>query len=344
MNHIYRRRPPRLAPLAATVAASALLAGTGLAAPALAAGSSPGGWGGQTMVPDAFSSLSPAETTDGGTWYVAYTTAAGGIDYVIHTTGWWPKVRSVSGKDVTPDTSSAPAITFFQGHLYVFWTNGSGQIRYTDLDGTTWKPAQTVSGSWGTASAAWSPSVTVSGTGSSAGLWLAWTGNGSNDIYMSLTSGSSWFTPFIAVHEPTSYSPSIAGLDLGDGGQAVMLAWTDSSNDIEYAAVTTSLTEIYGTVPLAGTNAAPSLDIMTATPDETLWVAWKGSNKGKVWYSYIPEFTSSAPLPGDWVHEATLPIAYTSTGPALANSGTSLYAVYKGRTSDHMHTETNTAS
>ncbi len=243
----------------------------------------------------------------------------------------------MSGKGVTPSTDSDPAITIFHGHLYVFWINKSGQVKYTYRDGKSWKAAKTLSGSWGTATSSATPSVTVSGSGSTSTIWVAWKGLTNDDIYVSWTMSSSFAAPHTAVRNATSYSPSIAGYSPGDGGQAIILAYTDSTGAIKWGAFD-GVEVPLGAVPQAGTNAAPSLALMTAAPGQTLWLAWKGTNLGKVYYSYIPAFTEPEPT---WEPQATLPDALTSTGPALAVSGTSLYAVYKGHTSDHVYTETN---
>jgi hypothetical protein len=338
MKRIRNLVRPGLTILAPALATSALLAGACLASPALAAANHPdGSWGSQTQVPSASTSLSPAETTSGSTWYVAYTTSSGGIDYVIHTTGWWPKVRSVSGKGVTPSTSSAPAIAVYNSHLYVFWINSSGQIRYTELTGTTWATTQNVSGSWGTALSSTTPSLTVS----FSSLWIVYKGHSTGNIYYTSTNGSTWSTQQTAVKNATSDSPAIAPTGLS--AAPVAFAWTESNGSIGYGILGFLGFENIGTVPSAGTNAAPALDFMTATTGGTMYVSWKGATTKKVFYSDVTDFANSSFGPSSWGPQATLPTAYTSTGPALADSGTTLYAVYKARSSGNVFYESATA-
>jgi|HubBroStandDraft_1064217.scaffolds.fasta_scaffold15600_2 hypothetical protein len=329
---------PRRALLTAALAASALIGGASLATPALASAQRPDGmWSSQNIVPNISSSVAPAEYSHGSLLYVAYTTSTAGINYSIYSGTWWPKIRSVSGKGVTPSTTSSPAIAVYNGDLYVFWVNGSGQLRYTDLVGSTWAATQTVSGSWGTAESSTSPSLAVS-TGA---LWVAYKGHTSDNIYyLSTNNGSTWSSQEVALTDATSYSPALAPTGLSAAPLA--FAWTESSGAIGYGILGFLGFESIGTVPQAGTNAAPALDFMSAAPGETMYVAWKGANTKKVFYNEVANFSSSSFSPSDWAGQATLPVAYTSTGPAITDMGTTLYAVYKARSSDTIFYESAT--
>jgi hypothetical protein len=328
----------RMRILAPTLMSAAVLSTIGLAAPAVAAASHADHWNAQAKVPKASSALAPAQTTSGNTWYVAYTTSAGGIDYAIHTSGWWPKIRQVSAKDVTPSTTLPPAITIFDGHLWVFWVNGSGQLRYTDLSGTTWVAAKTVSPSSGGPSAtSATPALAVSqGT-----LWVAYKGHSSDNIYYTSTTGSKWSAQQKAVSDATSDAPTIAPTGLSAAPLA--FAWTNSKGDIGYGILGFLGFENIGTVPKAGTNASPSLDFMTATKGETMYLAWKGTSTNKVFYSDVTDFADSSFGPSTWGPQAALPAALTSTGPTLANAGTTLYSVYKGHSTGNLYYESATA-
>lgn len=339
MNSFHGRGAPSRT-LGPALTAAALVAAFGLATPALAAASHPDGWSAQSQVPKASSALSPSEATSGKTWYVAYTTSMGGIDYVIHNGTWWPKVRSVSAKGVTPSTTLPPAITVYHGDLYVFWVNGSGQLRYTDLVGTTWAATKTVSGSWGTALSSTAPALAVT-TATPATLWVAYKGHSTDNIYYASTTGSSWSKQQVAVKDATSDAPTMAPTGLS--AAPVTIAWTNSSGDIGYGILGFLGFENIGTVPKAGTNAAPALDFMTATKGETMYLAWKGTHTNKVFYSDVTDFASSTFGPSSWSPQASLPAALTSTGPALTDSGTTLYVVYKGKATDKIYDESATA-
>ncbi len=322
--------------LAQVLTAGALVAGVCLATPALAAVRHPdGSWGGQHSVPKASSSLAPAACTTGTSLFVAYTTSKGGIDYAIHTTKW-SSTESVSAKGVTPATTSAPAITVYKGHLYVFWINSSGQIRYTDKVKGKWQATQTVSGSWGTGESSTTPAVTVA----SGDLWVAWKGHSTDNIWYSSTSGATWATQEDAVSNATSFSPTIAPTGLSAAPLA--FAWTTSSGAVDYGILGFLGFETIGAVPQAGTNAAPSLDFMSAAPGETMYLAWKGTHTDDVFFDEVSDFSSSSFSPSSWTGQATIPSATTSTGPVIANISTTLYAVYKAQTSDSIEYQSAT--
>jgi hypothetical protein len=332
MNRIHRRA----AGLALTLAA--LAAGASISAPAFASPRIPdGSWSSQQQVPSISSTLAPAECTSGSTWYVAYTTATGGIKYAIHTTGWFPKLRTVSGAGVTPSTTSSPAITVFNGNLYVFWINSSGQIRYSDLVGKTWQPTQTVMGSSYTAESSTTPSVTVS----FSQLWIAYKGHSTGNIYYTETNGTTWGPQQTALKGATSDSPAITPTGLSAAPLA--FAWTTSGNAIGYGILGFLGFENLGTVPDAGTNAAPALDFMSAAPNGTMYLAWKGATTNNVFFDEVANFSDSTFGPSTWKGFATLPSnAETSTGPAIIDQGTTLNAVYKARSSGNILYETAT--
>lgn len=324
--------------LAPVIMSAAVLTAIGLASPAAVAASRTSHWSGQAAVPKASSGLAPSQTTSGKWWYVAYTTSAGGIDYVIHNGTWWPKVRTVSGKDVAPATKLAPAITVFGGHLWVFWVNGSGQLRYTHLSGTTWAAAETVNpSSGGTPLTSKTPALAVS----QSTLWVVYKGHSTTNIYYTSTTGSTWSAQQKAVSGATSNAPTVAPTGLSAAPLAI--AWTESSGKIGYGILGFLGFETIGSVPSAGTNAAPSLDFMTATKGETMYLAWKGTHTNKVFYSDVTDFAASTFSPSSWGPQATLPTALTLTRPTLANSGTTLYAVYKSNNSDNLNYESATA-
>jgi hypothetical protein len=339
VNRINGRGTPART-LGAALTAVALLTALGLATPALAAARHPDGWSAQTRVPQAASALSPAEVASGKSWYVAYTTSTSGIDYVIHDGTWWPKVRSVSAKGVTPVTKLPPAITVYDGKLYVFWVNGSDQIRYTDLAGKTWAVAKTVSGSWGTALTTAAPALTVT-SGSPGELWVVFKGHSTDNVYYTSTTGSSWNQQQVAVKDATSDGPTVA--PTGISAAPLAIAWTESSGAIGYGILGFLGFESIGTVPKAGTNAAPSLDLMTATPGGTMYLAWKGTHTDKVFFSDVTDFAASSFSPSDWSPQASLPTAVTGSGPALTDSGTTLYAVYNSGSEDNIYYESATA-
>jgi hypothetical protein len=332
-----RNAIPRRAAFAATLATAALLAGTGLAGPALAAPARPdGSWGTQASVPTITSALAPTVATSGSTLYVGYATSTGGIDYTIHTTYWWPKIRTVSGTGVDPDTTVAPALAYYDGNLWAFWINSSDQIRYTrDVSGT-WQPTQTVKGTWGTALSSTTPALTVA----SGELWLVWKNQSSDDIDYSDTAGTSWFMQQTAVSDATGDAPAVAPTGLS--AAPLVIAWTESNNSVGYGILSFLGFENLGTVPQVGTNAAPALNLMTATTGGTLYLAWKGANTNKVFFDQVNDLADSSLSPSSWSPQATLPDALTSTTPALGVNGTTLDAIYKGRTSDTVYYETAT--
>jgi hypothetical protein len=311
---------------AIAVASTVTAAGLFLTIPALASAAHPDGtWSAQKQVPKIASSHSPALCASGKHLYVAYTTSGGGIDYISRTSSWSSKVSKVSGTGVHPSTSLPPAITVFNGHLYVFWTSKSDQVSYTHLAGRKWTKAKTVSGTWGIAESTAAPSVTVS----FGELVAAWKGHSTDNIYYSWLSGTTWSGQSVAVKNATSFSPSIA--TTSRSAAPVVIAWTTSSGAIGYGTVGFSRFDDIGTVPRAGTNAAPSLVFMPAAPGQTMYLSWKGTSTNRVFFDEVPNFSSTTFDPNTWVGQASLPGALTSTGPAIAVHGTTLYAAYRRR-------------
>jgi hypothetical protein len=339
MNRTHRpTRTGGRALLASALAVPALVAATCLATPAFAAAGHPDGpWSSQGQVPSAASSFSPSEATSGSTWYVAYTTSSGGIKYDIHTTGWWPKIRSVSGTGVTPSTSAAPSIMVFNNDLYVFWINSAGTLRYTDLVGSTWQPTQSVMGTGYTALSTAAPSLAVA----SDELWIAYKGHSSGNIYYTETgNGTTWGSQETAMKSATNFAPTIAPTGLSAAPLA--FAWTESNGDIGYGILGFLGFENIGNVPSANTNEAPALAFMSAAPNGTMYVAWKGTNTKGVFFNEVANFSDSSFGPSTWTGQAALPGQYTSAGPALAVSGTTLYAVYTARSSTNVYYESAT--
>jgi hypothetical protein len=322
----FRRRWPMAGRVssAIAVASSVAIAGTFLAAPALASASHPDGtWSAQKQVPKIASSRSPALCTSGKHLYLAYTASGGGIDYISRTTNWSSRVSKVSGADVYPSTNLAPAITVYHGHLYVFWTSKSGQVSYTHLAGKRWARARKVSGTWGIAESSAAPSVTVA----QGVLVVAWKGRSTDNVYYSLGSDTSWSSQLVAVKHATSFGPSVAPTGLS--ATPVAIAWTTSSGAIGYGLVSFLGFKDLGTVPQAGTNAAPSLGFMTAAPGGTMYLSWKGTSTGRVFFDEVSDLAGSTFAPSTWTGQASLPAALTTTGPAIADEGSTLYAAYR---------------
>jgi hypothetical protein len=275
--------------------------------------------------------------TTSSTTYVAYRTSSGGIDYQIYTTDWWPKIRTVSGTKVDPVVTGNPSIIVFNGDLYAFWINSGGDLRYSYLVSGTWQPTQTVSGSWGTALSTAAPSLAVA----SSELWIAYKGHSTGNIYYTETgNGTTWSSQQTAVKNATAFAPAVA--PTGISAAPLAFAWTESNGDIGYGILGFLGFENIGTVPSANTNMAPALAFMSAAPNGTMYLAWKGTNTKGVFYNDVPDFSESSFSPGDWAGQADLPNDYTSAGPALGVAGTRLWAVYTARSTTNIYYETAT--
>jgi hypothetical protein len=130
--------------------------------------------------------------------------------------------------------------------------------------------------------------------------------------------GKSWSAQQIAVSKATSFSPTIA--PTGISAAPVVFAWTTSSRTIGYGILGFLGFESIGTVPQAGTDAAPTLDFMSAAPGETMYLAWKGTSTDRVFFDEVADFSDSSFGPGSWAGQAALPAALTSTGPRLTSA------------------------
>jgi hypothetical protein len=171
---------------------------------------------------------------------------------------------------------------------------------------------------------------------------VVYKGHTTDNIYYTSTTGSKWVAQQKAVSDATSYAPTIAPTGLPT--EPLAIAWTNSSGGISYGILGFLVGfETIGTVPSAGTNAGPALDFMTATEGGTMYLAWKGTHTNKVFFSDITDFAGSHFRPSSWGPQAALRTALTSLGPALTDSGTTLYAVYKGHSTDNLYYESATA-
>jgi hypothetical protein len=319
--------------------ALALLAGAALALPALVAGpalATDVAWSSQAQVPSAATSFGPSVATTSSTTYVAYRTSTSGIDYEIYTTDWWPKIRTVSGPKVDPVTAVSPSIVEFNGDLWAFWINSGGDLRYSDLVSGTWQPTQTVSGSWGTALSTAAPSLAVA----NGDLWIAYKGHTSDNIYYTDTNGTTWSNQLTAIQNVTALAPAIA--PTGQSFAPLAFAWTQSNGDIGYGLLTATGFNDIGTVPSANTNMAPALAFMSAAPNGTMYLAWKGTTTKGVFYNDVPDFADTTFGTTSWAGQADLPNDYTSAGPALGVAGTTLWAVYTARSTTNIYYETGT--
>ncbi len=144
------------------------------------------------------------------------------------------------------------------------------------------------------------------------------------DDQLDVRSGGTWSSQMVAVKDATSFSPSVAPTDLS--AAPVTIAWTTSSG---YGIVGFLGFDNIGTVPRAGTNAAPSLDFMTAAPGGTMYLSWKGTSTNRVFFDEVSDFADSTFTPSTWTGQASLPGALTSTGPAITDESTTLYAAYR---------------
>jgi hypothetical protein len=273
----------------------------------------------QQKVPGASSVDSPAATTNGDNYVLAWTTGDQSI--------WWTTCPASSDQNsydwVKPASipnaasSGGPALAELAGKAWMAW-KGEGtdtRIFISSLSGSTWSPGVPISG----VSASSSPALAAT----ASELYLAWKGDKDNTIYWSKSSdGKAWSAQKKVPGAASSDAPALAAFK-----DAVYLAWKGESDAAiwfsEY-----SDAKGWGTAKSLRsdfeTSRGPGLGVGNTG---NLHLVWKGKTDNFVWESVL--WTGKT----DWSPQAKIVTIETDGRPALASqtsSDTTILLAWKG--------------
>ena len=152
-------------------------------------------------------------------------------------------------------------------------------------------------------------------------LYAAWKDMSSDNVYLSIDNGNGWSAPIQVTGASSQARPTLVFDPKFD---AVVVAWTTSGDDIQYAAYS-PLTFGWGGVQTisSGSSAGPALAVVGTT----LYAAWAGSTSYAVYCSSLPP----GELSGTWSAAQAVPRAATLVSPALAVIGPTLFVGWTGQ-------------
>lgn len=240
-----------------------------------------------------------AWTTEGtisGTWGSAETTAAPAlvsygnelyafwsgqsgdeIWYSAYDGTTWSPQATVSGSWGTALTNRGPTVTVYDGDLYVAWRGASsGRIWYSPYNGSSWTYQSETSFSTPD-----HPAIAADGT--TGGFDFAWTTSADQvDLAYCLGTGPDACGSAVTLSQPLTNEPPALAF-MGGGTGTLYLAWKGENTDgVFYTADFDNEGFVpEKSVPAAGTDDGPAL----AVSNYTLYTAWTGTSKGKVYYS-----------------------------------------------------------
>jgi hypothetical protein len=206
-------------------------------------------------------------------------------------------------------TSTGPALAVFDDAVFAAWRGERNDPRlfFSRLHGTTWAEQQQI------------PKV-YSDQGPTLAafdgkLWAAWKSVFDQSMFFASFNGSAWSE---AKHIPgtaSSVGPSLAAFD-----GKLWAAWKGENDDqsLWYASFDGTHWSSQKQIPNTS-SVGPSQDVF----NNKLYALWKGEHHDQgLWYA---SFDGT-----HWSAQKQMPNATTSTGPALAEHGGRLHAMWKG--------------
>ncbi len=278
----------------------------------------------QQKVSGANSIDSPAATTNGDNYVLAWTTGDQSISWTTcpaansQNSYAWVQVASIPNAA----SSGGPALVNFAGKVRMVW-KGEGtdtRIFISSLSGSTWSASTPIPGI-GTSSA---PAITAT----ASELFLAWKGESDNKIYWSKSADGTTWSPEAAV--PGAGSTDTPALAAFNG--AVYLVWKGES-DTKILLSEFSDAKGWGTASTVGnfgTSSGPALGFGNTG---NLHLVWKGESDNFVWEATLAHGKT------DWSAQAKIVTIETSARPALASqtsSTTDILLAWKGGSSTEL--------
>ena len=226
-------------------------------------------------------------------------------------------------------TDAGPALAVYNGKLYLAYKgNGSNDLWYNDnvFDGTSWLANDLEITQGGHSKTDAGPALAVY----NGKLYLAYKGNGSNDLWYNVFDGTSWMANDLEItqggHSKTDAGPALAMYN----GKLYLAYKGNGSNDLWYNVFDgTSWMANDLEITQGGhskTDAGPALAVYNGK----LYLAYKGNGSNDLWYNV---FDGNSWLAND-LEISQNGHSQTSRRPALAVYGGQLYLAYRGGGSD----------
>jgi serine protease len=293
-------------------------------------------WNPQATHPQALTNLSPALAYFGGKLYAAWVGVTGNAVYYSAYNGkTWATQATIQGSWGQALTNEPPALVVVSGVLYAAWRGDStnGAIFYsTTTDGTTWSPQATISGTWGTATTSGAPALGVNRNV----LFVAYKGKSNTNVYFTSPSGGSWQAPMAVPGATTEVAPAVVGTPNAKYS-IFAFAWTTSSHQIDTDAITALGWASIQTIPSALTEESPSVARLNS---KTLVFAYKGTGTStRIFYDMSFGYNGAA---DGFSKQLIQPQAGTNLAPAIATTGDTIAAAWRGTTSSALFYSTST--
>jgi YVTN family beta-propeller protein len=258
---------------------------------------------------------------DTATNKVLATIGTGSAPYAIT---FGPPSWSAPAPLAAADTQDSPALAFYQGTLFAAWkAAGTDDVRYSANNGSAWSAPMSVSGTWGAAVTGHSPAL-VSYGGDLYAFWTTMTGTVSYSAY----NGTAWSEPATVPGALTDHGPAATTQEAKTTGSPPLLwvtwsakatgdVWFTSYNGTSWASEATTLGV------LSATAFAPAV---AEDYDGNPYIAWRASSGQVDWEILIGLGEKVYAVPG----------ALTSSGPALSDTGHTLYFAFKGKSTNRV--------
>jgi YVTN family beta-propeller protein len=258
---------------------------------------------------------------DTATNAVLATIGTGGAPYAI---AFGPPSWSSPASAATADTKDSPALAFYRGTLYAAWkAEGTDDVSYSANNGSAWSTAVPVSGTWGTAVTGHSPALVSYGSDLYA-FWTTETGTVSYSGY----NGTAWSAPATVPDALTDHGPAATTQEAKTNGAPPLLwvTWAaKATGEIWYTSYNGTSWASHATT-LGASSATTYAPAMAEDFDSNAYIAWTASSGHVDWEVLIGLGEKVYRVPG----------ALTSSGPALADTGHTLYFAFKGKSTDRV--------
>jgi hypothetical protein len=279
----------------------------------------------EQQVPGVSTVDSPAATTNGANYLVAWTTSNQSL--------WWttcPANSTQSSYDWTPAaavpnaaSSGGPALATFAGKVWMAW-KGEGtdtRIYIASLSGSTWSDGGAISGI-GTSN---SPALAAT----ASGLYLAFTGQSDDTVYWSKSSdGKTWSAQAAVPGFNTSDTPALAAFNgvvyIAAKGASDATIWLSVYNETKGWGTATALSSDFGT------SSGPALGCGNTG---NLHLVFKGESDTLIWESTLITGKTA------WSKPAKVANTKTSARPALASqpsTATDIMLAFKGASTNDL--------
>jgi hypothetical protein len=239
-----------------------------------------------------------------------------------------PYVPELAAQIPGAETNAAPAAASLQGTIYAAWMGKNTPPAYIWYYPNASDSQQQINGT----KTMYAPALAANGST----LYLAYVGQSTGYIYYMTNTGSGWSSASAPVCNGSICAAPTAAPALAVSGSTLYLAWTNSSNAIEFAS-NAGAGWTFGPMPAitASAGTAPALAIF----NDKVFLAWLAPGGSQVNFATLPLSG------GSWsVNPFPPPITVTALAPALGvyNYGAgSLYLAWTSASGTLYYSEWN---